>query len=170
MKIVELIEEIEPVEWPTDLAWRVKLARYKNIEYFTDFRKNKAFAMPFRNWEKTFYKLTLKDTKKIKYMDTEVVKVSQDTMVADMKYIDMALNHIIKNDPTGSMRRAADPFLQEYEKTMLPYSEFVKNPYVFEKPEILLDRSSMIVLPYKVVTVWDKTNKETVLALKPKRI
>jgi hypothetical protein len=173
MKMFELFENRNPppqaVPWPTNLAWRINLTRYKNEEYFLDFRRGKAFAMPFRNWEMTFYKLTLKDVMKIKYMDTQVIQVPDDALVADMAHIDRAMGFIIKNDPTGSMKRGAQPHLDRYQDTMVSYSRFKSDPYVFEKPEIMVERKSMRLMPYKVTPIWNAQEKEIQLYLIPRK-
>ncbi len=154
-----------PVEWPTNLAWRIRFRRFNDLEHFTEQRRKSAFAMPFRNWETTYWKLTGKETMKIAFMPTEVIEVPPDAMVADMSHIDRALRFAIKNDPVGSMRRQADTHIRSYEDTMVPYSEFVHSPFMFEKPEILVDRASMRVLPYRVQPFWNAETKTIDLGL-----
>jgi hypothetical protein len=162
-----------PAPWPSNLAWRIRLKRYCDAEYFLDFRRDKAFAMPFRNWESIFHKLTLKAPAKIKFMPTEVIIVPPDAMVGDMKYIDAAYMFIIKNDPSRVSQRRREPMLDRYVQTMIPYTKFMEDPTVFEHPEIMIDRSSMQVLPFRVaaVTVPDGKKRTTILTLvkKPAR-
>lgn len=162
--------EPQPVAWPTNLAWRIRFKKFSGLEYFRDFRRNKAFAMPFRNWERTFYKLTLKDTPKLKFMPTEVIEVSDDAMVGEMDLIDYALRFIKKNDPVGALRRQAEPYIAKYEREMVPYSEFKRSPDMFIKPEIMVERATMRVLPYRVVPVWDSMAEEYRLALTPSTV
>ncbi len=102
-------------------------------------------------------------------MQTEVIEVSPDSIVADMDYIDRAMDFVTKNVPmTGSIQRSVTPFLDKYEQTMVPYSDFVLSPGMFRKPEIMVERTEMKILPYRVVTSWDDIAKETVLAIVPK--
>lgn len=142
-----------PMTWPTQLAWRIRLTRYRTAEYFLDLRRDKAFAMPFRNWEVIFHKLTLKEPSKIKYMPTEVIVVPPDAMVADMKYIDHAYMFLLKDDPVPLAERRREPMLDRYVKTMIPYTVFVQDPYVFKQPEIMIERARMQILPFRVVTI-----------------
>lgn len=75
MKINELEVAPQPVEWPTNLAWRLPLKRFKNVEPLTDIRRGKLFAMPFKNWVGTYWNLLGKDVKKLRYMQTQVVEI-----------------------------------------------------------------------------------------------
>lgn len=167
--------EIIPVEWPTNLAWRVEFKRFSDLHPLSDHRKGKVFAMPFRNWTRTYHKLTLKDYSKVKNMPTQVVEVPDDALVGDMRLIDNALRMLVKNDPTGAAERRAIEYVRDaYEKSLVPYSEFVKNPSMFERPEILIPREQLKVLPYKVTIMPDEVgdlNMDSgyILGIKPTR-
>lgn len=166
--IAEALPKVQAVEWPTDMAWRIEFKKFSSLPSILDIRRGKLFAMPFRNWEETYYKLTLKETSKVKYMNTSVVRVPPDALVGDMQIIDIALKYFqVKNDPAGSMKRNGLEIAQEYEKTAVSYAEFCHNPEMFKRPEILLDRATVHFLPYKV-TIAGYTNGSYQLGLSPK--
>lgn len=148
MKINELFEDtsINSVPWPTDLSWRLVLQRYKNLDPLLDVRRNKIFSMPFKNWANTYYSLTLKDYKKIPHMQTQVLRIPNDSIVGDMKHINAAFMSLRSGDSERFKKH-----LDEYETTMCTYAEFVKNPKMFYDPEILSEKGSVEFLPYKVV-------------------
>jgi hypothetical protein len=169
LEINEVKKPISPVEWPSNLAWRIEFRQYRNLPPILDIRKGKIFAMPFRNWEGTYYKLTLKEPSKVKFMNTSVVEVPDDALVSDMRTIDLALKYYqSKNDPTGSMKREGEKVAKWYLNKMVSYREFVKDPGMFQYPEILLDRGTVKFLPYKVTIADYVQGKDYQLGLAPK--
>jgi hypothetical protein len=145
MKISDLINHLYEsgseftVRWPTNLAWRIKFKRFKNDDLFLDVRRNKAFAMPFQNWQSTFVSLTGKDLYKVKYMPTEVIFVTDGALVGDMSLINQAQQNK-KNRPQ---------ILIQYENSLVKYEDFVQNPKMFKMPEILVDLP-MQIAPYNI--------------------
>lgn len=142
--LTEKKKSIIPVEWPTDLAWKIQFTKYKDVPPIIDMRANKLFAMPFRNWSNTFTVLTGKDTTKVKFMDTRVLRVPHSAIVADMKLFDKAL------DQGAEYSEAGRKMLEEYERTSVSYADFVNKPTMFINPEILIPVSDIEFLPFKV--------------------
>lgn len=150
----------KPVDWPTNLAWRIQLKRFKNVEVLSDLRKGKLFAMPFKNWVGTYWNLLGKDVKKIPYMPTQVLEISDSTMVADMELID---NVFYFNGGSGkAMTDAGRLHLEKYEATAVSYADFKRDPYIFSRPEILIEPNEVKFLQMKVVTTAELDPDEAI--------
>lgn len=161
MKISELLNEkkksdIHPIEnCPDNLSWKLNLSRYKNLDPLLDVRRNKIYSMPFKNWSGTFYSLTLKDLTKIKFMPTEVLSISSNSLVGDMELINQAHNIRIGNlwdDNYEENQEKLRKILKQYEDSMVPMYRFVGNPKMFRYPEILSEPSQVTKTPYRVTT------------------
>lgn len=155
MKVKDLLEskkqQIEPIKWPTNLAWRVKLKRYRNAEIFAEVRRDKCFAIPFRNWVGTYYSLLGKDISKIKYLPTEIIEIPDTALVADMSLADDVFDA-----PNKNLR---DQAIDNYTKTIISYHEFKNNPYIFKNPEIMIDPAQVAQTSLKL-TVTDILDKD----------
>lgn len=141
-------EALEPVEWPTNLSWRVQMSRFKNVDALCDIRRGKLFALPFKNWLGTYWNLLGKDVTKIRYMQTQVVEIPDSAMVADMAMIDAVF---FFNGGSGKpMTKDGSDALDEYISKSVSYGEFKHDPYIFSRPEILIEPTSARFLPMKV--------------------
>jgi hypothetical protein len=139
-KMEAAVKNIPGIKTLGNLGWRIKLQRFKDIDYMVEERKGKIFAMPFINWRGTYYHLLGKDIKKIPYMPTEIVEIPDDALVADMDIIDTVFTLRMSNN--GKITPENQKVLDSYMESAVPYSEFKENPYMFSKPEIMLDRSN----------------------------
>jgi hypothetical protein len=133
---------IQAVEWPTNMAWRVKLKRYRNVDVFDDNRRGKLFAIPFRNWTGTYYSLLGKDIKRLPYMPTEIIEIPDSAMVGDMSDADDIMH--MKAGPTK------DALIDLYPDTLVSYARFKRNPKMFGRPEIMVEPSMVKVLPLRL--------------------
>lgn len=146
--IVAAANVVAPVDWPTNLGWRIQLNRYAHVPSLTKLRENKVFALPFRNWVSTYWHLLGKDVKKLKFMPTKVVVIPDDALVADMAVIDTLF--FLRGKST-ELPPAAKAALEHYEASAISYAEFKKDPYVFSQPEILIEREALRFVPGKIV-------------------
>lgn len=113
-----------------NLAWRIRFKRFKNLSPLIPERENKVYLMPFDfNSLLTYSSLTGKDFFKIKYMPTEVYKVSGDAIVGDMAIINKIFS---TND-----EQEKEQLKKDYLNTMVPFSQYKEG--MFKRPEILAD-------------------------------
>lgn len=163
MHFHEIIEArqpvIQPIEWPTNMAWRVKLKRYRNVEVFADVRRGKLFAIPFRNWVGTYYSLLGKDIKRLRFMPTQIVEVPDNALVGNMSDADDILH--LKDGPTR------DALISLYDDTLVSYARFKRNPTMFNSPEIMIESSMVKVLPLRLVVTDEFDGDEPLLGVKP---
>jgi hypothetical protein len=138
---------IEPVDWPTNLGWRIQFRRYVDVDPLHDIRRDKLFAMPFRNWLPTYWALTGKDAKKLRYMPIQVIEIPDDALVADMETIDTVFFLKGRKSELCDEARSA---LGRYVDGAVAYSVFKEDPWMFSKPEILIDRSQVRVVDARV--------------------
>lgn len=138
-----------PIAWPTNLAWRLKLKRFANVEAIVDIRKDVVFALPFKNWVGTYWQLLGKDVDKLKHMPTQIVEVPNDALVADMDTFDSAM--FLMHGHKGQVTPDAQKVLKHYQDSAVTYRKFVEDPYMFSRPEILIPRSRFKTTNLKLV-------------------
>lgn len=120
----------EDNEKTKNLAWRIKFNRFKDLDPLMSERKNKIYLMPFDfNALLTYSSLTGKDFVKIRYMPTEVYKISDDAKVGDMAII----NKIFSTKD----EKEKENLKKEYLNTMVPFSQYKEG--TFKRPEILAE-------------------------------
>ena len=122
------------------LVWRVKFSRFKDDDPLLPFRAGKVFSLPFVNWVATFISLTGKDPYKVRFMPTEVLQVSDDAVVGDMKWINRAVRSPEEKEDS----------LAKWQSTLAKWSDFLKEPDMFKMPEVLMSRPAKVA-PYKLV-------------------
>lgn len=137
VQIFSLGKEIDPL---SRLVWRVKFSRFKNDDPLLPFRAGKVFSLPFVNWVATFVSLTGKDPYKVPFMPTEVLWVSDDAVVGDMKWINRAVRFPEEREYT----------LDKYKSTLAEWKDFLREPDMFKMPEVLMARPAKVA-PYKLV-------------------
>lgn len=148
---VDESQQVSVPEWPTNLAWKIQLKRFSNMDPLMDVRKDKVYLMPFVNWESTYYSLTNKDLHKVKFMPTQIYQVQPDALVGDMYLINQAHR---TQDPT-----VRDHLLQQYKDSIVSYQQFLHNPLMFQMPEILATPTQIQLKPGKITSLWDKNDQ-----------
>ena len=92
-------------------------------------RRTHQFALHPEKWESTFYSLTLKDPKKIKFFGPKEVEIVPGTLVGDMA--------IANRFYRAKTPEEQQQFAEEYKQSLKPYPVDVA---AYKMPELLIPR------------------------------
>lgn len=119
---------------PLDRAIRLlRLGRFGDLDAMASFvpeRSTHVFALHPCKWEPTFYSLTLKDSKKIRYYQPVIIPIPPGTLCGDMRFI----NAFDRTDDQAEKRT----FIESYRRSLVPYEEANVDDYLL--PELLIPR------------------------------
>ena len=134
---------------PSNLVWKIRFERFKNIYAWVPEREDMMFFMPFDSSAlRTFYSLTGKDYEKISNMPTEVYEIIGDATVSDMKIFNKIIYASEHDNPDE-----VEKYKEKYVDSMVPYNQY--KPGMFAYPEVMAEPSQVRKITGKGVT-YDK--------------
>jgi hypothetical protein len=102
-------------------------AASKSLDELVPERKSHVFALHPDNWEWTFNSLTGKDPKKISFYKPTLIKITPNTLVADMVFANSYLRGVDQ-----------EKALEQYKESMKPLASVDLSKY--ELPELLVPK------------------------------